>query len=525
MYNNQLNEALFKDHFSWLHLTNGNAVWLYLTAETKTCREYLLMENRIIAQSTKWSVITEFITKIASPAVNIILARILVPQVFGLVATFMVVTSFAEVFTDAGFQKYLVQHEFLNKEERDQYTNVAFWSNLCLSCIIWVLICFNSSKVASIVGSPGYGLEITILSLQIPLYAFSSIQTALFRRDFRFKQLLPIRLVDSAIPLFVTVPLAFLLRNCWAIIIGNLTRQCVNSILLTLRSKWKPRFYYSFEQLKVMFSDCFWMLLDSIMIWLTSYLGTLIVSHFLDTYYIGIYKTGISTITPYMNLIYTMTAPVLFAALSRLQTDRIKADETFRTYQKYASFIALPIGTSIFTYREAVTSILLGSQWTEATLMIGCVGLTLPFCIIVAQYNSDYFRAMGKPRVAFTVQGIYLLFMTFSLLQAVKYSFKALCVVTGALYIIYCVISAAALSMVFNFDIKRAVLNILPSLTGSFVLMCTGLYLKSLFKGTILWDIFCGIITLIIYFLCLIIIPSSRKDLMLIKELKKRTTV
>lgn len=472
------------------------------------------MEKSTIVQSTKWSVVTEFITKIASPIVNIILARLLVPEVFGLVATFTVVTSFAEVFTDAGFQKYLVQHEFSDLKERDEFTNVAFWSNFTLSCVIWLLIFLFSDRIAYIVGSPGYGFEISILSIQIPLYAFFSIQMALYRRDFRFKQLLHIRIIDSLIPLIVTVPLAFFLRSYWAIIIGNLTRQCVSAVFLTLKSNWKPHFYYNFKQLKTMFSDCMWMLFDSIMIWLTSYLGTLIVSHYLDVYYIGVYRTGISTITPYLNLIYTMTAPVLFSALSRLQFDRKEADNTFRSYQKIASYIAVPIGASVFTYKELVTKILLGSQWSEATIMIGCVGLTFPFSILIAQYNSDYFRAMGKPRVAFLVQGTYLIFMAFSLIWAVNNSFETLCIITGVLYLVYSAISAFALRFVFKFDILKSFVNFIPSLIGALIIILPGLVIKNLFNGIVVWQIICGVITLVLYIVCLLIIPQSRKDIL-----------
>ena len=62
-----------------------------------------------------------------------ILARILAPEAFGVVATVTMIVSFAEMFTDSGFQKYLVQHEFESDEERYQNANVAFWTNFFIS--------------------------------------------------------------------------------------------------------------------------------------------------------------------------------------------------------------------------------------------------------------------------------------------------------------------------------------------------------------------------------------------------------
>ena len=82
--------------------------------------------NLKIGQATKWSSITEIIAKLIAPITNMILARLLVPEAFGVVATLTMVVSFAEIFTDAGFQKYLVQHEFADEKDLEQSTNVAF---------------------------------------------------------------------------------------------------------------------------------------------------------------------------------------------------------------------------------------------------------------------------------------------------------------------------------------------------------------------------------------------------------------
>ena len=97
--------------------------------------------------------ITEIATKLVSPVINMVLARVLVPEAFGVVATVNMITSFADMFTDAGFQKYLVQRDFNSKEELDKSTNVAFWSNLVLSATIWVIICLFSEMLAGLVGN------------------------------------------------------------------------------------------------------------------------------------------------------------------------------------------------------------------------------------------------------------------------------------------------------------------------------------------------------------------------------------
>ena len=94
------------------------------------------INSKKIINATKWSVITEVATKLISPFVNIVLARLLVPEAFGAVATISMVISFADMLTDSGFQKYIVQHEFDTEEEYTNSVNVAFWSNFLLSIVI-----------------------------------------------------------------------------------------------------------------------------------------------------------------------------------------------------------------------------------------------------------------------------------------------------------------------------------------------------------------------------------------------------
>src|SRR5690606_12687416 len=137
-----------------------------------------------------------------------ILARILAPEAFGVVATITMIISFTDMFTDAGFQKYLVQYQFESVEEKERNANVAFWTNFVLSILIWgILIVFNK-QVANLVGNPGLGIVIIVACVQLPLTSFSSIQMALFRRDFDFKTLFYTRILTVIIPFIVTIPLA-----------------------------------------------------------------------------------------------------------------------------------------------------------------------------------------------------------------------------------------------------------------------------------------------------------------------------
>ena len=102
------------------------------------------MEQNIIGRkagkAVTWSLLTQVFSKLVSPITNMILARLLAPEAFGAIATINVVIAFAETFTDAGFQKYIVQHEFSDENELDKSTNVAFWTNMFVSLFFIIVI-------------------------------------------------------------------------------------------------------------------------------------------------------------------------------------------------------------------------------------------------------------------------------------------------------------------------------------------------------------------------------------------------
>lgn len=477
------------------------------------------MDQKIL-QSTKWSGITELFSKLAMPLTNIFLARILTPEVFGIVATFTMITSFVEVFTDAGFQKYLVQHEFQNEKDQKLSTNVAFWTNFILSGLVWLCIYLFRDQLAVLVGSEGYGTEIAVMSLCIPLVALSSIQLAIFRRNFQFKELLPIRMIVCAVPMVVTVPLALLMRNCWALIIGAICKELLNAILLTWRSLWKPSLEYSFAKLREMLSFSMMILLDSFMIWLTSYAGTFIISVYLNDYYTGLYKTGITTISTYINLLYTITSPVLYAALSRMQNNRKGCLDTYFKFQHYTAFLALPLGIGIFVFRDFVTQILLGNQWSEASLLLGGMAAALALSSITAQYNSDFFRSQGKPHVALIVQTIYVIVMVIVLYLAVQSSFAVVCMGRIAVAFAYPVISCVALSLAFHVSFKKIIRSIYWPALSAIIMGVGGFMLLKINEG-IVWNIISVLICIAIYGLMMLIHPQIRKEVFNLKSKQK----
>lgn len=468
--------------------------------------------NFKIVKATKWSTITEIVSKLITPITSVVLARLLTPEAFGVIATLTMVISFAEIFTDAGFQKYLIQHEFMDDKDRIRSTNVAFWSNLIMSLLIWFGIGLSCEPLATIVGNPGLGHVLTIACVSIPLHAFSSIQMALYKRDLDFKTLFKVRIMGICIPLFVTIPLAVIFKNYWALVFGTIAGNLVNAMLLTIYSKWKPSFYYSFIKLKEMLSFTIWSMVEAISIWLTSYVDVFIIGVYLNEYYLGLYKTSITVVGQVIGMVTAATTPILFSSLSRLQTDEKAFRLLFFKFQKIVGVLIIPLGVGVYCFSELITEILLGSQWLEASGFVGLWGLTSAITIVLSHYSSEVYRAKGRPKLSVLVQWLHIIVLWPAIIIAVKYGFVVLYTVRSLVRLELILVNLIVMYVIVRISPWEMIKNIFASCLAA-TLMATIAFGLSHLGESLWWRFVSILICIIVYFMVLFCFPKEREQL------------
>lgn len=464
--------------------------------------------NNKVKAATKWSAITEIAAKLVAPISTMLLARLLTPEAFGVLVTATMVISFAEIFTDAGFQKYLIQKQFDSDERLYKSTAVAFWSNLIMSLVIWFCIVVFSPQIAHLVGNDGYGLVIAISCVCIPLAAFSSIQMALFKRFLDFKTLFLVRIVGILIPLVVTIPLAVITRSYWSLIIGMIARESVNAIILTVKSSWKPHWFYNWNLFKEMFSFTMWSMIEAVSIWFTGYLDIFIVGTVLSTYYMGVYRTSINTVGQIMNIITAATTPVLFSALSRLQDKPDEFKKLFFRFQKMVGLLVIPMGVGIFLFSDTITKILLGDQWGDSSDFIGWWGLTSSITIVLSHYSSEIYRSKGKPKLSFLSQIIHLSFLIPTVLISVQYGFEALYISRSLIRLQGIIVNLIMIYILVNITPVEMVRNIGGSLIASLLMVFAVYILPS--TENILLQLLYIITCTIIYIGTILFFPKER---------------
>ena len=466
------------------------------------------MDTKVVA-AAKWSLITEVLAKLITPVTNIILAHILAPTAFGILATIMMVISFAEMLADAGFQKFLVQYEFESEDEKQKNISVAFISNIVLAIVLWFVIIIWRDELAILVGNEGLGFPLAIMGAMLPLGAFSSIQMAMYRRSFNFKFLLSIRMITIITPLFISIPMALAGFDYWSLIAGLLAAHLFTAIALCVRQEKLISIYFSSTVFRKMFSFSAWSLAEAFSIWLTAWVDTFIISHFLDAYYLGLYKMPTAIVTTVMAIATSSMAPVLFSALSRHQHNQVEFEKTFLTFQRYMALFLVPLGVGMFVYQDFIVEILLGPQWKLAGIVLGSWALSSSLVTAISYLISEAFRAKGMPNVSFLAQMAHLFVLIPVIYVCVQYDFTTFVYARSIVRVQMIAVLLYLLAIYVGMNAWLVIRNIKSYIIASAVVGTVSYVLLHL-HNSMIWTIFCICISLILYLIVLYLFPTER---------------
>lgn len=464
--------------------------------------------------------ISEIAVKFVVPITNMILTRILTPDAFGVVAICNMLISFIDLISDAGFGKYIIQAEFSSEEEKDNYINVAFWTNFLISLFMVIIIILFRDYIAGVLGNKGYARVISISGLQIIITTISSIQISILRRNCDFKKLFIARLSVAIIPLIITVPIAIVMKSFWALIIGNLFTAAFNSAILSVLSRWKPKLFYRYEILKKMFNYSFWSLCEAVANWTIFWIDTFIVGRIFSEYQLGLYKNSAYMVQSIMGMLSASVSPVLLTILSKLKCNDKKFRETFINIQNLILYLAIPMGIGLFIFRKTATIILFGYSWIEAADIVGAWSIMMMFSVIFYSMPAELYKSKGIPRMLFIFQVMYLVVLVPICYFSTEYGFWAMVYIRCICVIWQVILSIIFIRKIFKINLYEYFSTFFIPIMGTLCMACLSIVYK-LFFDTLLSDIL-GIIVGILVYISFIIVFARKEIYKILKILKDR---
>ncbi|NBJ14701.1 MAG: lipopolysaccharide biosynthesis protein [Dehalobacter sp. 4CP] len=350
-----------------------------------------------VASASKWSTIAEISSRAITPVSLILLARVLTPEDYGVVSVATIVVSFTQMISDLGFQNALIQKDY-DEKKLSRAASVGFLANMFVAIILYVLIFVLAEPLSLLFGIPESVMVIRIMAIQIILNSLNSIQTGLIQRALNFKILFYIRLTTTLIPALVSIPLAYTGISYWALVAGALFGSLANTVVVWIRSPWKPRLFWKLELFKEMIGFSLFNMAETFALWLAAWADQIVVGAVMTTSALGLYRTSTNLVNVLVNLLLSAILPVLFSTLSRLQSDEAAFRSFFQNANKIICMIAFPLGIGFLFFGETVAAIVFGSKWNGAGDIIRIWGFVSAISLVYG-VNGIGYRAKGKPQL------------------------------------------------------------------------------------------------------------------------------
>ena len=442
-----------------------------------------------------WRFSEKITAQFVSFVVSIVLARILLPEDYGIVAIVNVFMALAEVFITSGLGTALVQ----KKDTNELDFSTIFWCNLILSLLLYLIFFFISPFIASFYKMPLLSPVLRVFGIRIPISAINSIQNAYVSRNMDFKKFFFATIIGTIISAFIGILMAKKGFGVWSLVIQNLSNAIIDTIVLSFIIKWYPKFIFSIKSAKPLIS-CGWKILA------TDIIGT--AFNQLNSFIIGKKYTA-SDLAFYSkgrqfpdlingNVSGTLIA-VLFPAMS-LSDDKNQIKEIRRKSLKMLEYVTFPLMFGMIAIADNMISVLLTEKWIESVFyvrvtccvaIIGILGTTL----------IQEIKAIGRSditlKLEFIKKPIYIIIIVF----VMPFGVKAIAISSILIELIAFIINIYPVAKYIGFDFKTHLLDALPSFILSLIMAIIVYCIRYIILNNILCLIVQVLIGVFIYIL------------------------
>jgi lipopolysaccharide exporter len=357
--------------------------------------------SREIAHGVGWMVLFKLIDRVLAIVSTLILARLLVPADFGLVAMAMSVIALLELATAFSFEVPLIQ----KREVRRAHYDTAWTLNLALASTFAALTAALALPSAAFYDEPRVVSVMLVLAGGWIVSGFENIGIVDFRRNLDFRREFYFLASKRALSFGITITLALSLQSYWALVIGSVVGRLLGVVLSYSLHPFRPTF--SLARSRELFGFSSWMLINNALGVLQIRIPHFTVGRFLGSESLGLFTVGAEIAQiPSSDL----TAPinrVIFPGFSRLATDAGQLQRTFLDVIAVTTMAAFPAAVGIAAVADPLVLVLLGSKWSGAVPIIEILAVAAAVSVISANNGSAYL-ALGQPQLATLISAVRL---------------------------------------------------------------------------------------------------------------------
>lgn len=349
--------------------------------------------------SIKWTAVETAARQGVQLVLAIILARLLTPEEFGVMAVASVILAVSNTLIGGGFGVALIQKKNLTYED----TSSVFFLGVFMSCLMAAVLVAAAPWIASFFGMPVLEPVSKVLSVTFVISSLGGVHSSLLAKNLKFGALARISLSASVVSSLVAVVLAWRGFGIWSLVGQSLVATAVSSLVVWLVSDWRPRPVFSLAALRPLFRFGGFIVAAGLLETVFGRIYTLLIGKFYTAADLGLYNRADSTLALPNNFtsgIINKIAMPLFAAASH---DPDLLQRSFRKAMRITYYVHAPIIAGLFVAAESLVLTLFGSQWAPAVPYLRILAFS-GLCRLPVTVNYGYLKATGRSKAYFNLE-------------------------------------------------------------------------------------------------------------------------
>ena len=323
--------------------------------------------------------------------VSIVLARLLMPEDYGTIALVTVFTTILQVFVDSGLGTALIQ----KKDADDLDFSSVFYFNVVVCIILYLVMFFAAPLIAEFYKMPELTPVVRVISLTIVISGVKGVQQSYVSRNMLFKRFFYATLGGTIFSAFLGIAMAYAGFGVWAIITQQLSNTAIDTLILWITVKWRPKLIFSWSRLKGLLSFGWKMLCSALLETVYSNLRSLLIGKVYSSADLAYYNEGDKFPKLIITNINTSIDSVLLPVMSEEQDNTDKVKNMTRRSIMVSCYIMAPLMIGLACCASNVVLLILTEKWLPCVFFLQIFCITYMFFPIHTA-NLNAIKAMGR---------------------------------------------------------------------------------------------------------------------------------
>lgn len=446
------------------------------------------------AKGILWSTVERFSVQGVQFVIMIVMARLLTPYDYGIIGMLAIFIAVAQSLIDSGFSQALIRKQ----DRTDVDNNTVFYFNIVVSALLYLILYVSAPFVADFYETPQLCSVMRVVCLGIVFNSFAVVQRALLTIRIDFKTQAKAALTAAAISGIVGIVMAWHGLGVWSLVVQQLLNLGVNTGLLWLLSKWRPRLVYSWRSFHELFA----------------FGSKLLASGLLDTVYRNIYPIVIGKLFSASSLGHYTRAHqfsefpssnvtgiiqrVTYPVLCEIQNDDVRLANIYRKFLKLSAFVIFPLMAGLAAVAGPFVNIMLGSQWGFCGQLLQVICFSMMW-YPVHSINLNLLQVKGRSDLFLRLEVIKKILGVAVLCVTAPFGLMVMCYGQIFSSLVSLVINTYYTGKLINVGFVRQMRDLLPT-TILCLIMFTLILLVNHFIGNDVVELCTGIVVGVVFY-------------------------